>query len=144
VLPSGAVVFSRDATVGLCGITSRPMAVSQHFIAWICGPELVPTYLLFVLRSMTQELDRLTMGATIKTIGMPDVRTLVIPVPPVEEQERIVAYVLDRRRQLDGAISKIREQIAKLHEYRTALISAAVTSKIDVRERSAAAANSLT
>ena len=35
--------------------------------------------------------------------------------------------------QIAGIISKLREQIAKFHEYRTALISAAVTGKIDVR-----------
>jgi type I restriction enzyme S subunit len=133
MLPTNAVVFSRDATVGLCAIANRPMAVSQHFIAWICGPDLTPQYLLFILRSMTQELERLTMGATIKTIGMPDVRTLSTPVPPTDEQERIVAYILAKRNRLDISISKIREQIAKFHEYRTALISAAVTGKIDVR-----------
>lgn len=77
LLPARAVVFSRDATIGRCAITARPMAVSQHFIAWICGGRILPEYLLLRLRSMTQELDRLTTGATLKTIGMPDVRTLV-------------------------------------------------------------------
>jgi type I restriction enzyme S subunit len=72
ILPKHAVVFSRDATIGRCGITTRPMAVSQHFIAWICGNRVLPEYLLRVLRSMSQELDRLTFGATVKTIGMPD------------------------------------------------------------------------
>jgi type I restriction enzyme S subunit len=82
LLPERVVVFSRDATIGRCAITTRPMAVSQHFIAWVCGEEILPEYLLLRLKSMTQELERLTFGATLKTIGMPDVKTLVTPVPP--------------------------------------------------------------
>ncbi len=90
VLPEGTVVFSRDATIGLCAITRAGMAVSQHFIGWVCGLRLRPEYLLFVLRSMTRELERLTMGATVLTIGMPDVRSLAVPIPPLAEQDHIV------------------------------------------------------
>lgn len=133
-LPPRAVVFSRDATIGLCAITTRPMATSQHFIAWICGDEIIPEYLLQVFHSMTAELERLTMGATLKTIGMPDVKTLITPVPPRREQEAIVAHIRTEAAKLDAIIAKTREQLARLQEYRTALISAAVTGKIDVRE----------
>ena len=43
LLPERVVVFSRDATIGRCAITTRPMAVSQHFIAWVCGEEVSPS-----------------------------------------------------------------------------------------------------
>jgi type I restriction enzyme S subunit len=137
ILPAGTVVFSRDATIGLCAITRGGMAVSQHFIGWVCGSHLQPEYLLFVLRSMTQELERLTMGATVRTIGMPDVKSLVTPIPPFAEQEEIVREVLRRRERIDALILKVRDVIARLKELRTALISAAVTGKIDVRKESA-------
>jgi type I restriction enzyme S subunit len=134
VLPEGTVVFSRDATIGLCAITRGGMAVSQHFIGWVCGSRLRPEYLLFVLRSMTQHLERLTMGATVRTIGMPDVKSLVTPIPPLDEQDRIVREVLSARTGIDTLIDKIRDAIDRLKELRAALISAAVTGKIDVRE----------
>jgi len=137
VLPAATVVFSRDATVGLSAITRSGMAVSQHFIGWVCGLRLRPEYLLFVLRSMTQELERLTMGATIRTIGMPDVRSLVTPIPPFSEQDEIVREVLRRRAQIDALIAKVLDAIKRLKELRTALISAAVTGKIDVRDGAA-------
>jgi type I restriction enzyme S subunit len=134
-LPEGTVIFSRDATIGLCAITGAGMAVSQHFIGWVCGSRLRPEYLLFVLRSMTQELERLTMGATVRTIGMPDVKSLVTPIPALAEQEQIVREVLHRRARLDALVYKIRDAIDRLKELRTALISATVTGKIDVREQ---------
>ena len=133
ILPAGIVVFSRDATIGRCAITTKPMAVSQHFIAWVCGETMVPTFLLLRLRSMTGELDRLTTGATLKTIGMPDVQTLVTPVPPLSEQKTIVAYLAEQTVQLDTLITETQHAIDLLQERRTALISAAVTGQIDVR-----------
>jgi len=134
VLPSGTVVFSRDASIGLCAITRAGMAVSQHFIGWVCRSHLLPEYLLFVLRAMTQELERRTMGATVRTIGMPDVRSLAMPIPPLSEQEQIVAHVRERRAEIDSLITKVREAIDRLRDLRIALISAAVTGKIDLRE----------
>lgn len=133
LLPARAVVFSRDATIGRCAITARPMAVSQHFIAWICGGRILPEYLLLRLRSMTQELDRLTTGATLKTIGMPDVRTLVTPLPPFEEQRMIVDSVAEQTSALDELLQSVERAICLLHERRSALISSAVTGNIDVR-----------
>jgi type I restriction enzyme S subunit len=133
LLPERVVAFSRDATIGRCAITTRPMAVSQHFIAWVCGDDILPEYLLMRLRSMSQELERLTTGATLKTIGMPDVRTLQTPVPPLDEQESIVAYIQQSCADIDLFIAAAEKAISLLKERRSALISAAVTGQIDVR-----------
>jgi restriction endonuclease S subunit len=65
---------------------------------------------------------------------MPDVKSLVTPIPPLAEQEEIVREVSDRRGRIDVLIASIRNAIERLKELRTALISAAVTGKIDVRE----------
>jgi restriction endonuclease S subunit len=54
--------------------------------------------------------------------------------PPLEEQQEIVERLDHETSCLDTLAGKIDESLAKLREYRTALISAAVTGKIDVRE----------
>ena len=133
LLPARSVVLSRDATIGRCAITVRPMAVSQHFIAWVCSERLRPEYLLLRLRSMTNELDRLATGATVKTIGMPEVRTLVTPVPPTDEQDAIVAFAAAETAMCDELATEARLGIALLQERRAALILSAVTGQIDVR-----------
>jgi type I restriction enzyme S subunit len=134
LLPAGAVVFSRDATVGLCAITTRPMAVSQHFIAYICGPRLLPRFLLLALKAMAQHLERLSMGSTIPTIGMPDIHSLSAPVPPSTEQEVICEYIDAECSKLDQTAAQVEAAASCLREYRSALITAAVTGKIDVRQ----------
>jgi restriction endonuclease S subunit len=62
-----------------------------------------------------------------------------IPVPllPLEEQQQIAQYLDTETTQIDTLIAKVRDGIERLKEYRTALISAAVTGKIDVREEAA-------
>jgi len=134
LLPARAVVFTRDATIGLAAITTKPMCVSQHLIAWICNENLViPEYLLLVFYAMEKELDRFTFGATIKTIGMPDIRELVTTVPPMTEQARIVADVNAQRDRIGRLLQESDMALALYLERRSALISAAVTGKIDVR-----------
>ena len=132
ILPRGTVFFSRDATIGRCGIAAREMACSQHFIGWVCGDKLLPEYLLHVLRSMTMELDRVTMGATLKTIGMDDVKALCMPLPPIDEQRLIVAAIVENRARCQELERHTRAFIETLREYRASLISAAVTGQLDI------------
>jgi len=54
--------------------------------------------------------------------------------PPLIEQQTIAAFLDRETGKIDALIAKVEDAIAKLKEYRTALISAAVTGKIDVRE----------
>ncbi|MBD3237904.1 MAG: hypothetical protein GF330_14490 [Candidatus Eisenbacteria bacterium] len=54
--------------------------------------------------------------------------------PPGDEQKEVAAFLDRETARLDSLITKIRSAIALLKEYRTALISAAVTGKIDVRQ----------
>ncbi len=134
LLPKGTVILSRTASVGFSTILGVDMATTQDFVNWICGPTLRPEYLLYVFRSMEHEFRRLTMGSTHQTIYMPDVGGFSTPIPPLSEQAEIVAFVRKETARIDTLVAKVREAIDRLKELRTALISAAVTGKIDVRE----------
>jgi restriction endonuclease S subunit len=59
-------------------------------------------------------------------------------VPPRPEQHAIAAFLDRETARIDALVAKVREAIERLKELRTALISAAVTGKIDVREEVAA------
>jgi type I restriction enzyme S subunit len=60
-------------------------------------------------------------------------REVWLTIPPLEEQAAIAAFFDRETAQIDALIAKVREAIDRLKELRTALISAAVTGKIDVR-----------
>jgi type I restriction enzyme S subunit len=61
-------------------------------------------------------------------------RLVKLPSVPAREQKAIAAFLDQETARIDALIAKIREAIDHLKEFRTALISAAVTGKIDVRE----------
>jgi type I restriction enzyme S subunit len=65
---------------------------------------------------------------------MTDIKDLRMPIPPLEEQIKIVDKLNREKQIIEKAITKIEEQINELEKYRQALITAAVTGKIDVRE----------
>ena len=65
-----------------------------------------------------------------------DVQCLVIAVPPVPEQLQIEKWASYTTATIDALVAKVRDAIDRLKELRTALISAAVTGKIDVRDAS--------
>ncbi len=67
------------------------------------------------------------------TYNQAELKRLEVIVPPWEEQKAIAFYLDQETAKIDRLISRIQEGIKKLKEYSTALISAAVTGKIDVR-----------
>ncbi|MFD7693974.1 restriction endonuclease subunit S [Streptomyces sp. NPDC059805] len=103
--PAGTVILSRTASVGFSAIMGRDMATSQDFATWTCGPRLEPRYLLHALRGMAPDLKRVATGSTHKTIYMPDIEQLRVPLPPLEEQRRIADF-------LDAETARIEELLA--------------------------------
>jgi type I restriction enzyme S subunit len=59
---------------------------------------------------------------------------LIVPRIPIDEQDAIIEYLGEETKAIDQLSKKIQDGIDRLSEFRTALISAAVTGKIDVRE----------
>jgi type I restriction enzyme, S subunit len=67
-------------------------------------------------------------------ISFLDLKTVMLPIPPLQEQELIADRVENSTRGMRVAILGLQKEIGLLREYRTRLISDVVTGKIDVRE----------
>jgi type I restriction enzyme S subunit len=80
------------------------------------------------------ELYSRATGSTALGIKASHFKSTFVLVPPYREQEQICSHIDVEIGRFDRMISKVREAIYRLKEYRIALISAAVTGKIDVRE----------
>jgi type I restriction enzyme S subunit len=133
MLPANTVILSRTASVGFSGILGVPMATTQDFVNWVCGPKIAPEFLLFVFRAMSKEFERLKYGSTHNTIYMPDIFSFRVALPSLIEQGEIVSDVRESLRRLDGSFDDLLSSKELLKERRSALISAAVTGQIDVR-----------
>lgn len=132
LLPAGTVALSRTASVGFSGIMPRPMATSQDFWNWVCGPELLPEFLLRVFRAMRREMHSLMAGSTHQTIYKTDAASFAIPVPPLDDQQAIVDHLDEELGRMDALVDRATALVAELRERRAALITAAVTGRLDV------------
>ena len=91
LLPPETVILSRDAGVGKSAVLKHEMAVSQHFIAWSCSPKNVldPWFLYAWMQVQKPFFERMAVGSTIKTIGLPIFKRVTIDFPPLPEQRKI-------------------------------------------------------
>ena len=85
-------------------------------------------------KSYTSWLSAVQIQATIQNVSAERYSRLPIPVPPLAEQRAIVAFLDQETERIDDLVGRVECNIERLQEYRTALITAAVTGKIDVRE----------
>jgi type I restriction enzyme S subunit len=115
LLPSNTVCLSRTASVGYVVVMGRPMATSQDFINWICGPNLDPHFLKYVLFSETEALWRFASGTTHQTIYYPEAKAFHVCLPPLPEQKRIAHILgsLDDKIELNRRMNKTLEEMAR-------------------------------
>ena len=135
----GDIIYSRNATVGEAAIVDNdePFCMGQD-VSLIRSVSEQPLFLLHTLRSrvVLAQLETLMVGSTFKRINVGQIKKFFVVVPPRSAQEDIAHYAADVYGAISSLIGRVREAIDILKEFRTALISAAVTGKIDVREAS--------
>ena len=93
-------------------------------------------FLFYQIKSnfVKQRVLRMVSTTTYPNIKMDEYVNMEMPFPSLKEQRAIIEF-LDREMEgIDTLIGKVRDGVSRLQEYRTALISAAVTGQIDVRD----------
>lgn len=135
----GDILYSRNATVGEAAIVSDNMpdfAMGQDVCLIKANEKVIPEFILYTLKSdvIAQQLNLAMVGSTFKRINVDDIRNFSIAIPSKNEQVLIVKMLMGKLDKYDRIISNAVDVITYMQERRTALISAAVTGKIDVRD----------
>lgn len=93
------------------------------------------TYIFWVLNSPLFDYQSGSfLTSTINQLTIGNLNSMEIPVPTLKEQKEIAQYLSRKNDDFIALINKVKDSITLLQERRTALISAAVTGKIDVRD----------
>lgn len=74
-------------------------------------------------------------------LGQGDLGSLPLARPPLAEQRVVVDFLKRESERIAALLSCSEDAIERLQEYRTALITAAVTGKIDVRDQGSVTAD---
>lgn len=97
--------------------------ISKEFIRWYVSSN-----------TFFSQVNRFKTGSTIQHFGPEHLRQMLICLPPKSEQDFIVNHLEKETKKIDNMLKINNKTIDRLNEYRTALITAAVTGKIDVRD----------
>ena len=135
IYPSESVVIAMyGATIGKLGVIGIPCTCNQACCVMAAGDSHTNEYLFLGLMSARTALISAAVGGGQPNISQQDIKALLVPSPPLEEQKQIASFLDQETSKIDTLIEKANQSIALLKERRSSLISAAVTGKIDVRE----------
>lgn len=115
ILPEGTVCLSRTASVGYVVIMGAPMATSQDFVNWVCGPGISASYLRYILVSEQQAVRKFAHGSTHQTVYYPEAKAFHVCLPDKEEQQAIadVLGALDEKIALNERIAATARQLCR-------------------------------
>jgi type I restriction enzyme S subunit len=102
----------------------RPREISSEWVALITQARYAKHF--FIVQSV--------QSTNLASISMSSLQNLPVLLPPSSTRQEILYRVNKETERVDMLVDKVKEAIDRLQEYRTALISAAVTGQIDVRE----------
>ncbi len=137
VFPVETIVFPKVGAALLTNkrrILTRPSCIDNNVMGFVMHGEDVK-YMFYRLCCI--DFARLANPGAVPSMNESQAREIEVTAPPRGEQREIAAFLDRGTGKIDSLIGKVRQHIENLREYRGAVISAAVTGKIDVRETTA-------
>ena len=136
VIPTGAIVYAKIGAALLLNrrrIIAQPSCIDNNMSAYIPRESRVVTQWALYTLSLIDFGLHVNPGA-VPSLSEGDQACLPIAVPPLAEQQAIVTFLDSQTGRLNALAARVEDAIERLQEYRTALITAAVTGKLDVRD----------
>lgn len=134
----GDILFTTEAPLGNVALVNREdIALAQRIMRFRMNPRFFDSrFTLFGMMAdyFQFQLSSLSTGSTAEGLKASKLHMLQLVAPPLEEQQAIAAYLDRETARIDQLAAKVEAAIARLTEYRQALITAAVTGKIDVSQ----------
>ncbi len=134
MMPKGTLVMAIAANIGDVAILSFDSCAPDSVLGFQPTSQANTDFLYYALTAKREELTSEAPVTSQGNLNVVRVGSVTVPLPPVEEQVQIVKTLDDRLAHMSHTAAKASAMKRLLLERRSALISAAVTGKIDVRE----------
>ncbi|MFI8745995.1 restriction endonuclease subunit S [Pseudomonas sp. NPDC077186] len=142
--PAGSILFTREAPAGeVCLVPAEiKLCLGQRMMNFIIDDHAMTEFILYFLMSnkFQQYIEAESSGSTVTHLRVEQVHNIPVCLPESREAEKIVSKIKCIEGRCFSLIQHAEAAIARLQEYRTALITAAVTGQIDIRDWQAPAA----
>lgn len=99
IVPSGTVLCSCSASLGVYAIAKQPLVTNQTFIGLVCSDKVENEFLLDLMKTKTSLLESMAGGTTIKYISRKTFENLLVFIPNLREQSKLVEFIqaLDKK-----------------------------------------------
>ncbi|EEU9482373.1 restriction endonuclease subunit S [Escherichia coli] len=132
ILPKGAVIASCVGNFGIAAINEVDVIINQQLQAFQTL-SIKADFLMALVSISKKYFEIIGTAATLAYVNKEGFENLPVVIPSENEQINICKYIRDKNKKFEILIERSMHQIELLQERRTALISAAVTGKIDLR-----------
>lgn len=135
IFPKGSILLvGIGATLGKVGIVTVECSANQQVNAITFNDEIYPLYGAYFLSSCHDALNSVSNASTLAILIQDQTKQFPIVIPPLSEQQAIAESLDEKTGKIDTLIDELSKQLDELAEYKKAVISEAVTGKVDVRD----------
>ena len=89
LLPENSILYSSRAPIGYIAIAANPISTNQGFKSVVPNNSTMSPYLYYCLKARTSDIVRRATGTTFKEISGSEMAETIVPLPPINEQQRI-------------------------------------------------------
>ncbi len=135
LFPEGSLAIAMyGATIGRLGILGVPATTNQACCVMSGERALNARFMFLWFQAFREQVILLATGGGQPNISQEKIRSIRVACPSIFEQTAIATWLDRETSKIDRLVEKVEAAVDRLQEYRTALITSAVTGKIDVRE----------
>lgn len=135
IVRNGDLLFAWSASLGAHIWKGKDAWLNQHIFRIIPGQDITRDYLYYYLLTVVADLYTKTHGSGMVHITKAPFMNTPIPVPPIPEQERIVARIEELFSQLDAGVETLKKTKAQLAVYRQAVLKEAFEGRLSAEWR---------
>ena len=128
LIPHGSVILSCRAPIGHVSINEVPMSFNQGCKGLVPSDEILVEYLYYFLVSSRKLLNDLGTGTTFKEISAKTLHQVDVPLPPLAEQQRIVAKLDAAFAEIDRAVEHSKSALHRADLLAAKIIESAMRS----------------
>ena len=128
----GNIVITTRAPIGKVAITDVELCTNQGCKSLVLNEKINNVFLYYYLIVSTEYLNSLGSGTTFMELSGTALGIVKVPLPAIQEQQKIADYLDKQTAKIDQAIALKTAHIEKLREYKSVLINDVVTGKVQV------------
>ena len=135
IFPSGTAMFAKigeAVRLNRRALVALPLLADNNVMGLLPRDNIVPKYLFYFLHTI--DLYEYSQATTVPSVRKTDVLQIPLPLPPLDEQERIVARIESLLTQLDAGVAALKRVQVVLKRYRASVLKSACEGRLVLQD----------